>query len=65
MQGDPPSTETYSQPSVTPASSRYRPPLARVTSNKKLQSGSRKVPATTVSGSPMIGTQLSNNYQRP
>ena len=50
---------------VIAVSAMYRPVLANATSKVKDHSGSRNTPAATVSGSPMSGTQLSNNVALP
>lgn len=55
----------YNQASIAAATTRYRPALAMVTRIRKLANGSRITPATTVSGSPMIGTQLASRLHRP
>ena len=55
----------YSQVNVTAAKRRYLVPFAIVTSRRKGIKGSRIIPATTVSGSPITGSQLPKSDHRP
>ena len=50
---------------VIAVSARYLPILAIATSSVKDHNGSRRMPAATVSGSPIIGTQLRSRDALP
>src|SRR5688500_2120002 len=55
----------YIQPRGSAATATYPAVLAATTNARNTGKGSRRTPATMVSGSPMIGTHDSSRDQRP
>ena len=56
---------THIQPNVIATTAKYRAVFAMDTSIKNVGNGSRRTPATIVSGSPMKGSQLSRRDHCP
>ena len=55
----------YQNSVTTPRTTRYRTVLLMLTRTTNMGNGTRSTPAANVSGSPIIGTQASNNDQTP